>query len=564
MMLPYLDEVAKSRDYQIEFEGLNRNLYVGENQFADTMNLCATHYPVMAPRAARAKVRHFVNLQDLYAKNRLCWVDDGYFYWDGVQYGGRLTDGKKQMVGMGAYVLIFPDGMRFNTHTKEWDALGSAWTAEGAVKASMCRLDGSDYDNVTVSETAPEGLANGAFWLDTSGDKDVLKLLSGGAWVSVPTVYVRIEAAGIGTAFREGDAVNIEGIEGVNGSYSILGRTEDSITITEVLRRNVTQTGGLTVSRTIPQMDFVCELNNRIWGCSNAKHEIYACKLGDATNWFAFDGLASDSYAATVGSDGDFTGCCAFGGQVLFWKEDMLHKVMGTKPSNFQINDTPMQGVQAGSEKSICIVNSSLMYKGRESVCIYDGGTAMDISDALGPEMYEDAAAGVQGSRYYISMKGEDGKYSLFTFDEEKGLWYREDETQATAFAAHRGQLYYADEQGDLYAVRGTQEPEAELEGPFEWYAETGDLMMELPDNKYVSRIQIRAGVEKGSRLRVEARYDSEGEWITLLDRGYSRKASFTAPIIPMRCDHFRLRISGVGRSCVYALSKEIEAGSEL
>jgi hypothetical protein len=115
-----------------------------------------------------------------------------------------------------------------------------------------------------------------------------------------------------------------------------------------------------------------------------------------------------------------------------------------------------------------------------------------------------------------------------------------------------------------LYAVRGTQEPEAELEGPFEWYAETGDLMMELPDNKYVSRIQIRAGVEKGSRLRVEARYDSEGEWITLLDRGYSRKASFTAPIIPMRCDHFRLRISGVGRSCVYALSKEIEAGSEL
>ena len=36
MMLPYLNEVAKSRDYQIEFKGLNRNLYVGENQFADT------------------------------------------------------------------------------------------------------------------------------------------------------------------------------------------------------------------------------------------------------------------------------------------------------------------------------------------------------------------------------------------------------------------------------------------------------------------------------------------------------------------------------------------------
>ena len=564
MNLPYLSEVAKSRDYQIEFKGLNRNLYVGENQFADTMNLCATHYPVMAPRAARAKVRHFANLQGLYAKNRLCWVDDGYFYWDGVQYGGRLTDGKKQMVGMGAYVLIFPDGMRFNSHTKEWDALGSAWTAEGAVKASMCRLDGSDYDNVTVSETAPEGLANGAFWLDTSGDKDVLKLLSGGAWVSVPTVYTRIEAEGIGTAFKEGDAVNIEGIEGVSGSYSILGRTEDSITITEVLRRNVSQTGGLTVSRTIPQMDFVCELNNRIWGCSNAKHEIYACKLGDATNWFAFDGLASDSYAATVGSDGDFTACCAFGGQVLFWKEDMVHKVMGTKPSNFQINDTPIRGVQQGCERSLCIVNESLMYKSREAVCVYDGGTPMDVSDALGVEMYEDAAAGAQGDRYYISMRGEDGGHDLYVFDEAKGLWFREDETRAMWFAQLGGQLYYADEAGDMWAVRGTAEAGAEAEGLFPWYAETGDLLVNMPDNKYVSRIQIRAGVEKGSKLKLEMLYDSEGKWITIFDRGYSRKASFTVPIIPMRCDHFRMRISGVGRSCVYAVSKEIEMGSEL
>ena len=564
MNLPYLSEVAKSRDYQIEFRGLNRNLYVNETQFTDTMNLCATHYPVMAPRAARAKVRHFTNLQGLYARNKLCWVDDGYFYYDGVRYGDRLTDGKKQMVGMGAYILIFPDGMRFNSHTKVWDALGSAWTASGAVKASMCRLDGSDYDNVTVSETAPDGLESGAFWLDISGDKDVLKLLSGGAWVSVPTVYVRIEAEGIGTAFKEGDAVNIEGIEGVSGSYSILGRTEDSITITEALRRNVSQTGGLTVSRTIPQMDFVCELNNRIWGCSNEKHEIYACKLGDATNWFAFDGLASDSYAATVGSDGDFTACCAFGGQVLFWKEDMVHKVMGTKPSNFQINDTPIRGVQQGCERSLCIVNESLVYKSREAVCVYDGGTPMDVSDALGAEMYEDAAAGAQGDRYYISMRGEDGGYDLYVFDEAKGLWFREDETRAMWFAQLGGQLYYADEAGDMWAVRGTAEAGAEAEGPFPWYAETGDLLVNMPDNKYVSRIQIRAGVEKGSKLKLEMLYDSEGKWITIFDRGYSRKASFTVPIIPMRCDHFRMRISGVGRSCVYAVSKEIEMGSEL
>ena len=52
--------------------------------------------------------------------------------------------------------------------------------------------------------------------------------------------------------------------------------------------------------------------------------------------------------------------------------------------------------------------------------------------------------------------------------------------------------------------------------------------------------------------------------WHKILEKKYTRKASFTAPIIPRRCDHLRLRISGVGRSCVYAISKEIERGSEL
>ena len=74
----------------------------------------------------------------------------------------------------------------------------------------------------------------------------------------------------------------------------------------------------------------------------------------------------------------------------------------------------------------------------------------------------------------------------------------------------------------------------------------------------------MRCGVEQGSTIKVEAQYDSDGEWKTIFERGYTKKASFTMPIIPVRCDHFRLRVSGIGRSCVYAISKEIERGTEL
>ena len=64
---------------------------------------------------------------------------------------------------------------------------------------------------------------------------------------------------------------------------------------------------------------------------------IYACKLGDPTNWFSYRGIAADSYAVTVGSDGAFTGAATCMGYALFFKENTLHKLCGTKPSDFQL-----------------------------------------------------------------------------------------------------------------------------------------------------------------------------------------------------------------------------------
>src|SRR5699024_8801601 len=97
------------------------------------------------------------------------------------------------------------------------------------------------------------------------------------------------------------------------------------------------QTEPVTVSREIPDMDFLTESENRIWGCSSKNHEIYACKLGDPTNWNCFEGISTDSYSATIGSDGDFTGACTHLGNVLFFKEDSIHKVWGSRPADFQI-----------------------------------------------------------------------------------------------------------------------------------------------------------------------------------------------------------------------------------
>lgn len=565
MKLPELNNISKSADYRIEFKGYNHNMYVGEDQFYDMQNLCATNYPVMTPRAARATVRTISGAQGLFARGKLMWAAGGRLYWDGEDVGA-VSDGVKQFVGMGVYVVIFPDALRFDTSKKTLEPLGAEWAQSEAASITLSRLDGSDYEDVTAGDSAPENPVSGDYWLDTSGDTHYLKVYSSGAWTTIPTTYARIESAGIGASFARGDAVTISGgPDIINGVREIAGRTNDSITIPCVLDKAVTVESGMTVTRDIPQMDYVCELNNRLWGCSSAKHEVYCCKLGDPKNWNTLGTGAADAWAATIGSDGDFTGCCAFGGSVLFWKEDMLHKVFGSKSSNFQISDSPIRGVQSGCAGSLCVVNESLLYKSREGVCIYDSGNPMGVSQQLGTGSFYEASAGALGDRYYISMRDQDDAWHLFVFNEAKGMWHREDATHALAFAELNGQLYYIDAaDGRLMAVRGREEAGAEREEPFDWYAETGDMLVDMPDNKYLRRIQVRASVDQGATLKIEAQYDSSGEWMTIYKRGQSRKASFTIPIVPMRCDHVRLRISGHGRSAVYAIGKEIERGSEL
>ena len=580
MRLPELNSVARSIDHSIEFKGINHNLFVGENEFFDTYNLCSTNYPVMSPRAARAYVGMLNNAQGLYARGKLVWAADNKLYYDGQQVQGvNLSSGQKQFVGMGAYVIVFPDGVRYNTSTGEVDWLAASWrdiTMSGAT-VTLSRQDGEDYESVTTSDTAPSNPQGGDYWLDTSVEPHVLRVYSAtGSWNAILTTYARIEVGMIHLAFKVGDAVTFAGgPDDINGTHEIvaLGYNETTqkgwVVISCVLDQETETVTGLSASRDVPQMDFVTELNNRLWGCSNAAHEIYCCKLGDPTNWMKYGTGAGDAWAATIGSSGDFTGACAFGGAVLFWKEDILHKVMGTKPGNFQIIDAPIRGVQKGSEKSLCLINEVLMYKSRDGVMVYDGASPMNVGDKLGTARLYDACAGVDGDRYYISMRTEDGKWGLWVFNEAKGLWHREDETHALAFAALDGQLYFLRDDGHMMAVRGNLEKAKEgvtaaVELPFDWWAETGDMLIEMPDNKYLSRLSVRASVDKESTLQIEAMYDSDGQWRTLYKRGRSRKASFTVPLIPARCDHMRLRVSGHGHGAVYAISKEIERGSEL
>ena len=570
--LPILNEIDTSRELVTVFAGYNHNLSIASGEFYDMKNMSSDLAPVLSPRKPRGKLRTFTKPNGLFAHTKLCWVDGTSLYYDGTAVG-TVQDSKKRFVSMGAYIIVFPDKVYYNTHTGEFGSLEATSTTSGTVTATLCKLDGSAYEDITTSATAPESPSDGKLWLDTSVTPNVLKQYStaNNAWVSIPTTYVKIGSTGIGAGFSEGDGVTISGMENtaLNGDFILYGAGADYVVVTAIIASAATQTAAVTVSRSVPDLDFVTESENRLWGCSAAPHEIYACKQGDPKNWHSFLGVSSDSYAATVGSPGNFTGCCKHGGYVMFFKEDVIHKIYGTKPANYQLSDMTARGVEAGSHASLCVANETLYYKSRSGICAMTSALPEDISSAFGQEVYKNAIAGVYGSKYCVCMEDVSGSHVLMVYDSSKGLWHKEDGVKVSYFAALGNDLYFiSDADSALYCMSGDltnyADTNAASEGRVAWCCETGDIGRNNPNSKYISKLQIRMEVDSGASVRIDIKCDGVGEWQEKARFSVTNKRSFSVPIIPRRCDTMRLRISGIGGCRIYSISKIVEKGSEL
>lgn len=597
MKLPTLNELPTSRSMTDVFKGYNHNLRIGDGEFYDMKNLSSSHYPILSPRRARGVYATPTNPQGLIAKDKVCYVDcitenhaeGARLYINGNEVKGlklssKTDDCPKQLVSMGAYIIIMPDKKWVNTQKMvgsgdgyfDYGNIDRIYSTPSGVTTtfSLCKIDSTEYDLVGTTDE-PENPENMDLWLDTSSTPHALKQYSttNAMWVTVPTTYIKISATGIGKPFEVGDGVTLSNIENeqlqdLNNTMVIQEKGDDYIVVIGIIDNETTQESPITVKRQMPNMDFVIESGNRLWGCrygvalnGEVVNEIYASKLGDFKNWHCYAGISTDSYAATVGTDGAFTGAVTHLGYPLFFKETCVHKVYGNFPSNYQIQTTNCRGVQHGSSGSLAIVNETLFYKSARAVCAYDGSLPVEISAALGEESYYNAVAGALGNKYYISMSDANEQQHLFVFDTVKGMWHREDDTKAIGFCTSRGELFYIDSTDKkIKTVMGSFP--SEVKNDIEWMAETGVIGTDHPDKKYISRIDVRMLLDINSEVRFYIQYDSIGEWIPLYTMRGTALRSFTVPIRPRRCDHLRLRIEGKGDAKIYSIAKTTEQGS--
>lgn len=555
------------------------------------------------------------------------WLDGTVLHYglswtlDLAEYGMTDDNTERRLVAMGAYVIVFPDMIYVNA-VETADGGAVAPTDVGRIedeyvnKSNRFRLEVCDYEGKVatfIQATEPTEAVNGDTWHETgSGAKLRRYDEDREEWYEIEphlrlTVYMYasdmlgwvVQPITMKSMIQAGDALRFSGIhssiDGVkmairtetyaNMENSVLAIIVKGIIPDSVVETDATSGKPVTIERPIPAMDHMIEAGNRLWGCrygddgsGHFVNEIYCSASGDFYRWILGDVTNDDSPVTfSVGADGGFTGAVTFQGYPTFFKEHTMFRISGYGASGFAVNDTPCVGVAHGAHKSLAVVGNALYYKGPTAVMGFDGSAPVSVSERLGKLTgYTRAVGGACGDKYYLSLYGQKGQGAvLYAMDTTQGVWHKEDATEVESMASTSGNMYFirvlrkvvAEEETVTHEIR-TVTPLSAYD-PTEtalvrWYAETGIIGLDTPDTKYISKLSIRMDLEAGASVRVSVEYDSNGYWKQIGAREAVSLKTVTMPILPMRCDHMRLRLEGVGGCKVYSITKTLKAGAEV
>lgn len=466
-----------------------------------------------------------------------------------------LSAGDKTLVNIGAYIVILPDWALINTA----DAAKPVTMAKGAVLTGTLMEYNSNITKPSVSIFK-------RFYVDAPTAEVTASGLAVGDSVKLSWTYGKRKMSRQVT-------INSIGVE----DYTASGMTSICFDTTEMSNTQwfyaenrametfrIIHITGATIQRVMPDLDYVVEYNNRLWGCSSKNHEIYCSKLGEPLVWGAYGGISTDSWAATVGTDGDFTGACVFNGCVLFFKEDCVHSVYGTKASNFTITTYTVRGVQKGSAKSLCISEGLLYYKAPEGIFTFNGSASSRFDGKLCVDRDSRTACGTADDRYIV-MAMSDG--TVFYYDKLHSVWYTRTLPNVISMHNFSGSLYAITKDSKKAMQKVMLTTDVGMTGRMAetaFEAITGELCRgELASTSSYSRKAMHTVIKKltmsveewhqrgvsSVQFTVSVQYDG-GDWQTVYSYdGTAEEADNNVvtliPTIPMRCQRLRIKISG-------------------
>lgn len=583
---PKLKSSARYRQVMDKFRGYNNTLRIGNGEFSQMENLTSDDYPVLSVRKRRGLVAAL--RESGYATGMLYAPDTGLLFTANQQKDhaegelgalylldtqgqlrsivSNLAPGDKSLALMGKYLIIAPDMKWVELGTWASGTMGENWkVSSGTVTARLCDGQGNTYSNLTTSPEPPGNPGYHQMWLcNALGSQGLYQYEPATCqWVSVASTYVKLSGLG-DHYFSDDDGITVSGFDNLvlNGSFVVHRSSHGDLVIPGILYETVSQDCAqkpINICREVPELDFLVECGNRLWGCKADTNEIYACKLGDFRNWNCFQGLSTDSWVGNVGTAGVFTGAAVQNNYPVFYKENCKHKVWPSAGGAHQITTMTMPGVQKDCRNSIAVLEGAVFYKAPSGVFMDDGGGAVEIGQALGACDYRQASGAIHEGKYYLSVRSPEDQFHLFVYDIDRRMWHRE-ERMYGALASGGGSLYAVD-MGEIWDLTGnTGTPEEEVS----WMAVTGDLGLELSEQKYITRLTLRLSLDPGATLEVYAQYDREEAWVKLGQVYGTDLRSFSLPVRPRRCDQLRLKLRGKGMCKLYSVTKTLGKGSEL
>lgn len=163
---PTISESATSQQITDTFLGYNHNLKINEGESYEERNLTTDFYPLLANRKRRGIYAEPTNPLGILGKGNLAYIDGTKLYYGGNDITSYLTAKgvsisadsgmlPKQMISMGAYIIIYPDKIYINTEDySDCGSIDAVKTINPSVGTgityTMCKVDGGVYPQPTI------------------------------------------------------------------------------------------------------------------------------------------------------------------------------------------------------------------------------------------------------------------------------------------------------------------------------------------------------------------------------------------------------------------------------
>ncbi|MBR6782614.1 MAG: hypothetical protein IKM33_05400 [Clostridia bacterium] len=334
--------------------------------------------------------------------------------------------------------------------------------------------------------------------------------------------------------FEVGDCVKVSGAKAgfaPEGYYHIQGLDGKTVTVSQGIASP--RVVAARFQRVVPALTACCVCGDRVYGIAGKK--IYVSAAGSATDFYS--GSTGDgSHAATLSGDvdGEFTALSPWQGYVVFFKDDHICKLLGSRADSFTLQDRRGVGVPAALAHTLCEVGDALYYAAAGGVWRYRGQEPEWVC-SFGGDTVQAGCGGTDGRAYYLSVS-TDGRSRLSLYMPEEGRWYPEDGTPIGAMLCHDGLLWMQEASGIVWTtasdgrVRRGGVSEETMKGPV---TASMTLVTDRPDEPAricSTGLWVRATGRSGA-LRVYATYADGAAGLDAQADGEVLLGEFSAPM---------------------------------